>query len=121
MRIQESSRMILLIISILSCIGIGSLLYTNYLTDQQQQIRQKQTLAVEAIDNLVRGSDILTAAIRNYAATGNEQFKSDFQIEVSVTRGTRQGAHRATQSWPFTCRSGTDRNFQSQLGCTDSS
>ena len=87
MRIQESSRMILLVISILSCVSIGSLLYTNYLTDQQGENRQKQILAVEAIDNLVYGSDILTAAIRNYAATGNEQFKNDFQIEVSVTRG----------------------------------
>lgn len=87
MRIQESSRIILLIITVLSCIGIGSLLHTNHLADQQGENSQRLMLATEAIDNLVRGSDILTTAIRSYATTGKEQFKNDFQIEVSVTRG----------------------------------
>ena len=67
-------------------IGIGSLLYSYRLIAQQEQTTTKLLMAGEAIDNLVYGSDVLTTAIRGYAATSDERYKNDFQVELSVTQ-----------------------------------
>ncbi len=86
MRVSDSSRYITVLVSILFCVGIGSLFYSYQLLGQQKASSQKLITANEAIEQLINGSDVLTSAIRSYAATGDPQFKSDFQIELSVTR-----------------------------------
>ena len=86
MRIQESSRVITILICILACIGIGSMLYSYRLVSQQEQTITKLLMASEAIEKLVYGSDVLTTAIRGYAATSDKHYKNDFQVELSVTR-----------------------------------
>ena len=87
MRIKESSRIITAFIVILSCIGAGSLLYSYHLLDAQRDTSIRLLRATEAINKLIDGSDVLTKAVRSYAATGEKQFKNDFQIELAVTRG----------------------------------
>ena len=87
MRIKESSRIITIFIAILSCIGSAAMLYSYRLLDEQREISIRLLRATEAINKLIEGSDILTTAVRSYAATGEKQYKNDFQIELAVTRG----------------------------------
>ena len=85
MRIKESSRLITAVIVFLSIVGTVLLLYSYNLMDKQKETNVRLRLALEAINELISGSDILTAAIRNYAATGDKQYKNDFQMEVAVS------------------------------------
>ena len=87
MRIKESSRIITVFIIVLSCIGAASMLYSYRLLDMQRGISLRLVRATEAVDKLIEGSDILTNAVRSYAATAEKKFKNDFQIELAVTRG----------------------------------
>ncbi len=86
MRIKRISRFITVFIVILSVVGTVTLLYSYQLLNKQQETNTRLRRGLEAINDLLTGSDILTAAIRNYAATGDKQYKNDFQMEVAVTR-----------------------------------
>ena len=72
MRIKETSRLITLIILVLSVAGMVSLVYSYNLMDKQMDTDVRLRKAIEAINELTSGSDVLTAAIRNYAATGEK-------------------------------------------------
>ena len=86
MRIKETSRLITIFIIFLSCLGAFTLLVSYNLMEKQKNASIRLTLSLESIDKLIKGSDVLTTAIRNYAATGDKQYKNDFHMEVAVTR-----------------------------------
>ena len=82
MRIKESSRIITIFIVILSCIGSLSMLHYYRLLDEQRGISIRLLRAAEAVDKLIEGSDILTNAVRSYAATGEKKFNPDFPFPM---------------------------------------
>ena len=47
---------------------------------------EQRLQALEAANMLAKGSDNLTNAVRAYAATGDQQYKTAFQTELTVTR-----------------------------------
>ncbi|MCX7143433.1 MAG: response regulator [Proteobacteria bacterium] len=50
--------------------------------------------ALEAANMLIKGGDALTAAVRAYAATGDEKYKAAYQTERNVTRLGERGTER---------------------------
>ena len=86
MRIKESSRIITIFIVILSCIGSLSMLHSYRLLDEQRGISIRLLRAAEAVDKLIEGSDILTNAVRSYAATGEKKFNPDFPFPITTVR-----------------------------------
>lgn len=84
--IQSTSRLLTLLLSLLSVISIGTLLVAEYYSRQSLQADKKQAAATQAARELASGSDLLTSAVRAYAATGDEKYHQAFLTEQYQTR-----------------------------------
>ncbi len=86
MRISRSSKWITVLLSVLSLVSIASTLFSFELLAQRRSVNDSLLKALVAAEQLTRGSDELTSAIRGYAATGDSQYWYDYTNELTVNR-----------------------------------
>ena len=86
MRLKNVSLILTNSVIVLTAISLGTtLMYYNY--SQARKISsQSLVIAIRACERLREGSDILTSAVRAYAATGEERYRSAFQMELLQNR-----------------------------------
>ena len=90
MRLKNLSFFLTNSVIVLTAISLGTtLMYYNY--SQARKIsNQSLVIAIRACERLREGSDILTGAVRAYAATGEERYRSAFQMELLQIRSRDQ-------------------------------
>ncbi len=86
MKIQTTSRALLILVSLLSALSIGTMLMAEHFYQQSLQAQAQHHADTFAARDLAYGSDLLTAAVRAYAATGDEQYRQAFLTEQLQTR-----------------------------------
>ncbi len=84
--IQLASRLITLLVILLSIASIGSLFQVNKLIDQQRLIRQDYLEIGRALKMLASSSNRQTEAARGYAATGDRNHLNTYRIGITETR-----------------------------------
>jgi two-component system, sensor histidine kinase and response regulator len=86
MKIKRTSRIVTLVVIILSLIGIvlAALARQNWIVSQKNYESRRRMSAFS--DQLAKGSDRLTNAVRAYAATGDKRYKKDFDEELKIDR-----------------------------------
>ena len=86
MRIKAASRQITIIALVLSGVTVGTfLLQTSYL-DSRREAYEVLSQSMSAVDLLARGIDTLAIAARASAATGEDRYLRDFQVELDEAR-----------------------------------
>ena len=86
MRLSTTSRLVTLLVALLSGASVLTLLYAGRVYAQRTRARSRHHDATEAAYALARGSDVLTSAVRAYAATGDERHRQAFVTELTRTR-----------------------------------
>jgi signal transduction histidine kinase/DNA-binding response OmpR family regulator/HPt (histidine-containing phosphotransfer) domain-containing protein len=86
MRIQRTSQIITVAIVVLSLLAIACAFWSRYCRGIQEQAYETRRKMFNFTEQLARGSDRLTAAVRAYAATGDRQHYDAFQKELTVDR-----------------------------------
>src|SRR5436190_13250658 len=86
MRIQRTSQVITLGITVLSVLAIGCALWSRYYRLMQEASYEERRKMFNLTTQLANGSDRLTAAVRAYAATGEHKYYDAFQQELKVDR-----------------------------------
>ncbi len=97
MRIKATSNLIAAVMVILIALTMMAVLLT---THYQQQRLQAQTDLLQAQQMLVlfrKGSDNLSYALRAFAATGEEKFRSEYQAELEVTQSRERALKGLSQ------------------------
>ena len=86
MRIQRTSQVITAGVVALMLVTLGCVLGLNRLRAVAEARSATQVEALLMADQLAAGSDRLTAAVRGYAATGDERYLEAYQKELNVDR-----------------------------------
>ena len=86
MRINTSSKLITLAITTLAFASLGATLLHASLTWEREQASSLLTETLDTTLRLAKGSDFLTSAVRAYAATGDTQFRRQFDSELETFR-----------------------------------
>jgi two-component system sensor histidine kinase/response regulator len=86
MRIQRNSQLITLTIIVLSVFAIGCAIWSRYYRIIQEGAFEDRRQMFNFTEQLARGSDRLTTAVRAYAATGERKHYEAFQQELTVDR-----------------------------------
>ena len=86
MNIKTTSRVLTALVTMLSAISIGVTLLSQQANGSHLKAQQQYYANLLAVSNLTHGSDLLTAAVRAYAATGDEQYRHAFMVELHETR-----------------------------------
>ena len=84
MKIETGSRLVTLMVALLSAFSLATLLYAERSIEQRRLAQQTHFEAMQAITELTRAGDALTDAARSYAASGEGRFRDRFQAEVKV-------------------------------------
>jgi two-component system, sensor histidine kinase and response regulator len=86
MKIKRTSRIITLVVIILSLIAIAfAAVARHYWIVAQKNYESRRKMSGFS-DQLAAGSDRLTNAVRAYAATGDKRYKKDFEEELNIDR-----------------------------------
>jgi len=120
MRIQRTSQLITIAITLLSVLAIGCALWSRQYRLVQEQAYELRRKMFNYTEQLAGGSDRLTAAVRAYATTGDPQHYAIFQRELKVERnrdvavdGLRQlGLTREEQEMIERAKRNSDRLVQ---------
>ncbi|KAA6187761.1 response regulator [Thiohalocapsa marina] len=86
MRIQTVNVLVSGLVILFSVTNIAASFLFGQAVEARKQAMQNRTAIIQAADRLARGSDILTNAVRAYAATGEERYRKAFFNELEVTR-----------------------------------
>jgi len=86
MRIQTLHRILTGALVPLALLAVGSTLLQRHHRELQMRAHEVESAALLAAERLRAGSDLLTGAVRAYAATGDPRFRREFQLEVDVVR-----------------------------------
>src|SRR5436190_1530576 len=86
MRIQRNSKIITATIIVLSVFAIGCAVWSRHYRVVQEQAYEERRKMFNFTEQLARGSDQLTAAVRAYAATGDRRHYEAFERELTVDR-----------------------------------
>ena len=97
MRINSISKLITVIVFLLSGFSIGTSELAAYYLAERKQAFEALVTAIRASTQLIRGSDILTNAVRAYAATGDERYRHEFQTELHAIRSRDQAVAELRQ------------------------
>lgn len=97
MRIQWTSRVITIAVTVLSVTSIGCALLSLQFRDRQEKAYARRYDFMRMADQLAFGSDRLTNAARAYAATGRKQFFDDFENELKLERNRDRAVERLKQ------------------------
>ena len=90
MRLKNLSLFLTSSVIVLTAISLGTtVMYYNF-SQARKNSSQSLVIAIRACERLREGSDILTSAVRAYAATGEERYRSAFQMELLQTRSRDQ-------------------------------
>src|SRR3954464_6579184 len=84
MRIQRTSLVLTITISILSALAIICTLWSRHYRWQQEGAFEARRKMFNLTEQLATGSDRLTAAVRAYAATGDRRHYEAFQRELNL-------------------------------------
>ncbi len=94
MRINEASKAIIGVVILLYGIALLTGVLSSYYLNKRGQALENRYEVLKAMDMLADGSDILTRLVRAYAATGDRQYKDDFEAEVRVIRSRDRAVER---------------------------
>src|SRR6476659_3278900 len=86
MRIQRTSQVITVTIAALSAVSIACAVANRHYRNVQEQAYDARRKMFNFTEQLARGSDRLTAAVRAYAATGDRRHYDAFRKELNVDR-----------------------------------
>jgi hypothetical protein len=86
MRIQRTSQIITVVIIALSLLAIVCAFVSRHYLVVQEQAYERRRKMFNYTEQLARGSDRLTAAVRAYAATGDRRHYDAFQRELTEDR-----------------------------------
>ncbi len=86
MKIKRTSRIITLIVIVLSLIAIAFAAVARYNWILAQEAYEARRKMFGFADQLAKGSDTLTNSVRAYASTGDEKYKKAFQAELTIDR-----------------------------------
>jgi PAS domain S-box-containing protein len=86
MKIKRTSRFITLVVIVLSLIAIAfAAVARQYWIISQKNYEARRRMSAFS-DQLAKGSDRLTNAVRAYAATGDKRYKKEFEEELNIDR-----------------------------------
>src|SRR6267378_316175 len=86
MRIQRNNKIITATIIVLSVFAIGCAFWSRHYRVVQEQSYEERRKMFNFTEQLARGSDRLTSAVRAYAATGDRRHYEAFERELTVDR-----------------------------------
>ncbi len=86
MRIQRTSQLITISVVVLSALTLGLSLWSRHLRSLEVDSYETRGEALEMLDQLATGSDLLTTNVRGYAATGDSVFYDAFVKELTEDR-----------------------------------
>ena len=84
MKIETGSRLVTLMVTLLSAFSVATFLFAEYTSEQSRLAQQAYLETTQAIGQLIRGGDTLTNAARFYAASGEEHYRTRFKAELEV-------------------------------------
>ena len=85
-RIQRTSQVITITIAALSAVAIACAIANRQYRIAQEQVYESRRKMFNWTEQLARGSDLLTAAVRAYAASGDRRHYDAFRKELNVDR-----------------------------------
>src|SRR4030095_2293531 len=86
MKIKRTSRIITLVVIVLSLIAIAFAAVARHYWIVAQEAYEARRKMFGFSDQLAKGSDILTNAARAYASTGDDKYKKTFEEELTIVR-----------------------------------
>jgi HAMP domain-containing protein len=86
MRIHKASRILILTVILLTCLNLSAALFTRHLLELRRHAAETWIEALHAGSQLARGSEVLTRAVRAYAATGDPGHWQAYLTEAKETR-----------------------------------
>lgn len=84
MRIETGSRVVTLLVALLSAFSIGTYLFSNRALETLRHAEQRHHELAQAIYAYGQNSDLLTTAARTYIVTGNEFFRRTFNARLDA-------------------------------------
>jgi two-component system sensor histidine kinase/response regulator len=97
MRIQRTSKIIIVGVISLSALAIGCALLALHFRNVQEAAYETRIESARMAEQLADGSDRLTAAVRAYSATGDRVYLDDFRRELEVDRNRDKAVERLKQ------------------------
>ncbi len=97
MRIQRTSQVITTAVIFLTLLTFVCGFLSRHMRQQETQAYDVLRESLRMADQLAAGSDRLTAAVRGYAATGDQRYADDFNRELDVTRSRDRAMARLQQ------------------------
>ena len=94
MRIKDASRQITLIAFVLSSVTVGTFLLQSSYLDRRREAYEVLYQSLSAVDLLARAVDTLATTARASAATGEDRYLRDFQVELDETRAGETASAR---------------------------
>ena len=85
-RIQRTSQVITFAIAALSAVSIACAFVNRHYRMAEERVYESRRKMFNLTEQLARGSDLLTAAVRAYAATGDRRHYDAFRKELNVDR-----------------------------------
>ena len=86
MRIRNASRLALVAVVLASMLSLAATWAHTYFDHRAQDAAEHRRQVVAAVDLMMLGSDALTAAVRAFAATGDDRYRQDFLAERNMAR-----------------------------------
>ena len=84
MKIESGSRLVTFMVVLLSAFSIGTFFLSERAIEQRRLAQQNYLDTTKAIQQLIKGNDTLTNAIRVYAISGDKQHRAFFLGELEV-------------------------------------
>lgn len=97
MRIKATSNLIAAVMVILIALTMIAVLLTTHYQQQRLQIQADLLHAQQMLVLFRKGSDNLSYALRAFAATGDEKFRSEYQAELEVTQSRERAIEGLSQ------------------------
>jgi PAS domain S-box-containing protein len=97
MRIKATSNLIAAVMVILIALTMIAVLLTNHYQQQRLQVHTDLLHAQQMLVLFRKGSDNLSYAVRAFAATAEEKFRSEYQAELEVTQSRERALKGLSQ------------------------
>lgn len=97
MRIKATSNLIAAVMVILIALTMIAVLLTTHYQQQRLQVQADLLHSQQMLVLFRKGSDNLSYALRAFAATGEEKFRSEYQAELEVTQSRERALKGLSQ------------------------
>ena len=97
MSIDTRSKLISALILLLTCITLGTTWQHSHLIQQRDRATTRLNESLAAADLLAASSDVLTNAVRAYAATGDEHYRQQFHRELETFHSREKAVARLNE------------------------